>query len=93
MPFVTYICYLSQRCAMAYLLLVTDMCYMSYTGLSWRCSQSLHATCFRSDNDILGYRVTLAAPRGCKVMKHQQGEEIGSIWRKDTDIQLRGELE
>ena len=31
-PFVTYICYLSQRCAMAYLLLVTDMSYISYSG-------------------------------------------------------------
>ena len=32
MPFVTYICYLNQRCAMAYLLLVTDMSYISYSG-------------------------------------------------------------
>ena len=31
-PFVTYICYLSRRCAMAYLLVVTDMCHMRYTG-------------------------------------------------------------
>ena len=31
-PFVTYICYLSQRCAMPYLQLVTDMCYMSSVG-------------------------------------------------------------
>ena len=31
-PFVTYICYLSQRCAMAYLLLVTDMSHISYSG-------------------------------------------------------------
>ena len=30
-PFVTYICYLSQRCAMAHLLLVTDMSYISYS--------------------------------------------------------------
>ena len=31
-PFVTYICYLNQRCAMAYLLLVTDMSHISYSA-------------------------------------------------------------
>ena len=30
-PFVTYICYLSPGCAMAYLLVVTDMCCLSCT--------------------------------------------------------------
>ena len=58
---------------------VGDALYMQHGLLC-----SIKRLCFRSDNDILGYRVTLAAPRGCKVMKHQQGEEIGFIQRKGT---------